>query len=88
MTRISTRSATPASSARCRARSACGGERVMPTTLAPYLVAARSGKLPQPQPTSSTRSPSFSASLRATVSSFSSCAASSVSAPSAKKAQL
>ena len=60
----------------------------MPTTLAPYLVAAQSGKPPQPQPTSSTRSPSFSASLRATVSSFSSCAASRVSAPREKFAQL
>ena len=88
MTRISTRSATPASSARCRAFSAWGGERVMPTTLAPCLVAAQSGKPPQPQPTSSTRSPSFSSSLRATVSSFSSCASSSVFAPREKIAQL
>ncbi len=88
MTRISTRSATPAASARWRAFSACGGERVMPTTLAPWRVAAQSGKLPQPQPTSSTRSPSFSASLRQTISSFSSWASSSVFAPSRKIAQL
>ena len=60
----------------------------MPTTLAPCRVAAQSGKLPQPQPTSSTRSPSFSASLRATVSSFSSWASSRVCAPREKIAQL
>ena len=59
----------------------------MPTTLAPWRVAAQSGKLPQPQPTSRTRSPSFRASLRQTISSFSSCACSSVSAPSEKIAQ-
>ena len=61
----------------------------MPTTFAPYLVAAQSGKPPQPQPTSRTRSPSLICSLRATVSSFSSWACSSVFiSPSRQIAQL
>ena len=42
---------------------ACGSERVMPTTRAPWRLAAWIGKLPNPQPMSSTRSPGSSASF-------------------------
>ena len=62
---MSTRSATPASSARARARSACGPDSVMPVTWTPWLTAACTAKLPQPQPTSSRRSPGAQAELGA-----------------------
>ena len=55
--RISTRSATPASATSVRASSACDGDSVIPVTLTPYSRAAWIAKLPQPQPTSSTRCP-------------------------------
>ena len=63
---MSTRSATPASSARARARSACGADSVMPVTWTPWLTAAWTAKLPQPQPTSSRRSPALQAELACT----------------------
>jgi hypothetical protein len=58
-------------------------ESVMPVTCAPRE-AARRVKLPQPQPTSSTRSPSPIASLSATSSSLTFWASSSVLAPREK----
>jgi hypothetical protein len=85
---MSTRSATPASSARRRARSACGGDSVMPVTCAPWLTAAWTAKLPQPQPTSSTRSPGRRPSFVHTSSSLVSWASSSVVAPREKIPQL
>jgi len=87
-TRMSILSASPASAARRRALSACGGDNVMPTTETPWLRAACSAKLPQPQPTSSTRWPSSRPSFVHTSSSFASWASSSVVAPREKIAQL
>ena len=60
----------------------------MPSTLTPCRAAACIAKLPQPQPTSSTRWPVSSASLVATSSSLVSCASSRVVAPREKIAQL
>ena len=88
MTRMSTLSATPASSARCRPSSACGSDSVIPVTSTPRLSAAWIAKLPQPQPMSSTRSPGSSASLSQTSASFACWASSSVVAPREKNAQL
>ena len=88
MTRMSTLSATPASSARRRASSACGSERVMPVTSTPRLSAAWIAKLPQPEPMSSTRWPGSSASFSQTSASLACCASSSVVAPREKRAQL
>ena len=88
MTRISTRSATPAAAARSRATRACGSESVIPTTSAPWRTAAWTAKLPQPQPMSRTRSPACSASFVQTISSFASWASSSAVAPREKMAQL
>ena len=60
-----------------RAR-ACAGESVMPVTCTPWRAAACSANAPQPQPTSSTRSPGCRPSFVHTSSSFASCASSSV----------
>ena len=60
----------------------------MPTTCTPWFAAACIAKLPQPQPTSSTRWPGLSASFLQTSSSFASCASSSVVAPCENRAQL
>ena len=87
MTRMSTRSATPASSARCaRALGLRLGQRDAGDVHA-VLAAAWIAKLPQPQPTSSTRSPGLQPSFVQTSSSLVSCASSSVSAPREKIAQ-
>ena len=56
----------------------------MPVTCTPWRVAACTAKLPQPQPTSSTRMPGSSPSLVQTISSLASCASSSVVAPREK----
>ena len=56
----------------------------MPVTWTPCSVAACTGKLPQPQPTSSRRSPGRRPSLLHTSSSFVRCASSSVLAPREK----
>ena len=53
----------------------------MPVTCTPWRAAACSANAPQPQPTSSTRSPSRRPSFAHTSSSFASCASSSVVAP-------
>ena len=55
----------PAAAARSRASAACGSDSVMPVTWTPCSRAAWIAKLPQPQPTSSTRSPGSSASFAA-----------------------
>ena len=68
----------PPSATRRRASSAWAGESVIPTARTPWRSAAWITKLPQPQPTSSTRSPSCSASLRQTSSRLASCASSRV----------
>ena len=81
MTRMSTRSATPAAAARSRASAACGSLNVIPVTWAPCSRAAWIANEPQPQPTSSTRSPGCKASFVQTSSSLVRCASSSVSAP-------
>ena len=60
----------------------------MPTTSAPWRVAAWIAKLPQPQPTSSTRSPGVSASLRQIVSSLRSWADSSGSSSRAGSSKI
>ncbi len=88
MTRMSTRSPTPASSARLRASAACGSDSVMPVTDTPYSRAAWIARLPQPQPTSSIRSPFSSASFVHTRSSFAFCAASRLEPSREKNAQL
>ena len=74
MTRMSTLSATPASAARSRASAAWFSDSVMPVTEAPCSRATWIENEPQPQPTSSTRSPGFSASLAAVTSSLACCA--------------
>ena len=84
MTRMSILSARPASAARERASSACGSLNVIPVTWTPYSRAACSANAPQPQPTSSTRSPGCSASFVQTRSSLVRCASSSVVAPREK----
>ena len=53
----------------------------MPVTCTPWRVAACTAKLPQPQPTSSTRMPGSRPSFVQTISSLVSCASSSVVAP-------
>ena len=53
----------------------------MPVTCAPWCLAAWTANEPQPQPTSSTRSPSARPSLVHTSSSLAAWASSSVSAP-------
>ena len=60
----------------------------MPVTDTPCSRAAWIAKLPQPQPTSSTRSPARSASLVHTSSSFALCAASRLEPSREKNAQL
>ena len=66
-TRISTRSASPASrDARAAPASACSGESVIPVTRAPYSPAATRANEPQPQPISSTWSPGPSSSFSQT----------------------
>ena len=60
----------------------------MPVTWTPWLTAAWTAKLPQPQPTSSRRSPACSPSFVHTSSSLVSWASSSVVAPREKIAQL
>ena len=60
----------------------------MPVTLTPYSRAAWIAKLPQPQPTSSTRMPGSSSSLLRDRSSLVRWASSSVCAPREKIAQL
>ncbi len=67
---------------------AWGSDSVMPVTETPCAAAAWIAKLPQPQPTSSTRWPGCSSSLVQTSSSLASCASSSVWAPREKTAQL
>jgi hypothetical protein len=67
---------------------ACSGDSVIPTTRAPWRDAAWIANAPQPQPTSSSVSPSCSASFVQTSSRLASCASSSVSAPREKIAQL
>ena len=57
MTWTSTRSPTPASSARCRAPDGLRLRERQPVARTPYSRAACTMKLPQPQPTSSSRSP-------------------------------
>ena len=60
----------------------------MPVTFAPCSRAAWMANAPQPEPMSSTRSPSFSLSLAHTSSFFTTWASSSVFAPREKIAQL
>ncbi len=70
----------PASATRCRASSACAALIVMPTTRAPWCVAAWMAIEPHPQPTSSSRAPACSCrpSLRQISSCLAACASSSV----------
>ena len=81
-------SSSPCSATRSRASEAWFSDSVMPVTCTPWREAACSAKLPQPQPTSSTRSPGCSPSFVQTSSSLVSCASSSVCAPREKIAQL
>ena len=67
---------------------ACGSHSVIPVTCTPWCSAACTANEPQPQPTSSTRSPGFSASLRQTVSRLLACASSSDCSGVSKIAQL
>ncbi len=85
-TRTSTRSASPASATRRRARSAWAGERVIPVTRAPYSPAATRAKEPQPQPISSTWSPGPSPSFPQTSRNLRRCASASDSSPCSKTA--
>ena len=61
---------------RLRASCAWAGDSVMPSTRAPWRLAACRAKPPQPQPTSKTRSSVCSASFVQTISSFACCACS------------
>ena len=85
-TRISTRSASPASATRRRARSAWAGERVIPVTRAPYSPAATRAREPQPQPISSTWSSGPSSSFSQTSRSLRRCASASGSSSRSKTA--
>ena len=60
----------------------------MPVTDTPYSRAANTAKLPQPQPTSSSRSPSCSPSFAHVSSSLARCAASRLDPSREKNAQL
>ena len=62
-------------------------DSVIPVTCTPWRWAAWTANAPQPQPTSSTRWPARSSSLRHTISSLASWASSSVVAPREKIAQ-
>ena len=63
--RTSTRSPSPRSATRLRARSAWGSERVTPTAWTPWCSAAWSTMPPHPQPTSSSRIPGCEVELAA-----------------------